>query len=367
MTDSKERKCIHHDSDALVQFVQVEPFYKHALRAPIVKYTSWRECANEEHKYGPPYIENQLLEEAFVEEFSEKRPSLKSIHDCLSSKIDPNIQDKKKSNNRALHYAAKHGNVALMRMLLRAGASVDKCNSFGQTPLQIASSGIKRRHIACVELLLDTGCDVDFKDRGGGTALGQAIRSSNVFTVAALLCFGAKSQWETKPSDVSKHDESCVIALSMAKHQFAQHVGINVSELEVYLAKIKKTGPSLYDRLFKKRICSSPYIIMDMLEKAQTGNLEEVENMRKNNSSIKRYFRSAARDQLPPKVKNVQIGSKLIFKPGPLEETGDAIQSTHSTGSKTNANERKKRIAMKKRIRRQIMSKRNRNISNIKE
>ena len=124
-----------------------------------------------------------------------------SVHECLTAKVDPNIQNtfqntfhpKSKSNHyRPLHYAAKHGNVTLAKLLVRAGAKVDLVNPFGETPLMIASRGKNDGHVDFVVFMIQNGADVNHVDRGGNTSLQWAVQVSNMWIVNELLIHGAK-------------------------------------------------------------------------------------------------------------------------------------------------------------------------------
>ena len=73
-----------------------------------------------------------------------------------------------------LHKAAKHGHTSCVKMLLEARAKVSKtCSSF--TSLMLASSG---GHLAVVDLLLRAGACIDTKDERGFTALDVATYSN---------------------------------------------------------------------------------------------------------------------------------------------------------------------------------------------
>jgi ankyrin repeat protein len=58
----------------------------------------------------------------------------------------------------ALWYAAYHGNVEAMALLMRAGGAPDKANNYKQTPLAMSA---REGHEACVALLLTHHVDLD--------------------------------------------------------------------------------------------------------------------------------------------------------------------------------------------------------------
>ena len=88
-----------------------------------------------------------------------------------------------------LFQAAGHGHVAMIRMLISRGATVNypAVDFFGWTPLMIAASEYKDD---AVRLLLDEGADVNARDDAGETALMKAVYG-NPEGVLQLLHRGA--------------------------------------------------------------------------------------------------------------------------------------------------------------------------------
>ena len=87
-----------------------------------------------------------------------------------SSTTDEAILDRKDSyGNTALHLACRHAPVrpGLVDGLLKAGASVQAVNRDGKTPLHVALLKPCDEATAVVQLLLEAGSDVLFKDTGG--------------------------------------------------------------------------------------------------------------------------------------------------------------------------------------------------------
>ncbi|GMI54387.1 hypothetical protein ScalyP_jg12107 [Parmales sp. scaly parma] len=192
--------------------------------------------------------------------------SLMSIHDCLSSKIDPNIMNKANANNRAIHYAARRGNVNFGRMLLRARADVNCRNSLGMTPLMVASAGKFSMHTNFVRFMIDNGAKVDDKDRAGSTALVHAVMNINVNNVAVLLHHNAtvvEPVHEMMSLEVPE-------ALTIGKFLRARDENVNSEPgmSDEYFALMKISGPSIIDRVCSLGICRPSNIVVDMLEMA---------------------------------------------------------------------------------------------------
>ena len=147
-------------------------------------------------RYGPPYTPNPERQEKLLKEVMNNRSA--KIHKILCAKIDPNCASSC-NGHYPLHYACKFGNIRIVKKLLLAGADSHKRNGLGQTPLMVASRSTRGKSAACVKLFLqrDSTC-VNIVDQDGGTALQQAILSSNKKAVKLLLRFGADLNWEEK-------------------------------------------------------------------------------------------------------------------------------------------------------------------------
>ncbi|CAH2283733.1 ankyrin repeat and SAM domain-containing 6 [Pelobates cultripes] len=90
--------------------------------------------------------------------------------------------------NTALQLAAGGGHEALVRILLRKGASVDSRNHYGWTPLMQAA---RMGHLNVALILLENGADVNAQNRLGASVLTVASRGGHVGVVKLLLESGA--------------------------------------------------------------------------------------------------------------------------------------------------------------------------------
>ena len=92
-------------------------------------------------------------------------------HTLTDTALPPGTQD----GNSALHNAANEGHVAVVRLLLRAGATLELPNESGKTPLFEACSG---GQAAVTLLLLEAGANVNASDevRAHGRALLPAFQ-----------------------------------------------------------------------------------------------------------------------------------------------------------------------------------------------
>ncbi len=83
-----------------------------------------------------------------------------------------------------LHWAARYGQVEIVRMLIAGGASVNARDALGRTPLHV---GVE--HPEIVAVLLQNGAEVDVLDKFKNTPLHRAVRYER--SVELLLEHGA--------------------------------------------------------------------------------------------------------------------------------------------------------------------------------
>lgn len=98
--------------------------------------------------------------------------------------------------NTPLHVAALHNRHKIVRMLLKAGANRDACGADGRIALHYAAA---HGCVAAMEVLLAAGADPCVLDRCEGergvislAPLHYAVRNGQTDAVAMLLCYGAQ-------------------------------------------------------------------------------------------------------------------------------------------------------------------------------
>ncbi len=84
----------------------------------------------------------------------------------------------------SLHTASSRGDVEIVELLLETGMEVNTKNRFGWTPLHLASS---KGHIEIVEMLLQAGADCGVKNKFGRTSLDYAVRNMHTEIVRLLV------------------------------------------------------------------------------------------------------------------------------------------------------------------------------------
>jgi ankyrin repeat protein len=90
----------------------------------------------------------------------------------------------------ALHWAAYHSDLAVVKALLAKGARPDAKNSFGAAPL---AEAVKIDNLEVVEALLKGGANVEAANADGESALMLAARNGDLPIAQTLLKHGASS------------------------------------------------------------------------------------------------------------------------------------------------------------------------------
>jgi hypothetical protein len=113
----------------------------------------------------------------------------------------------------ALHAAAAGYRVEIAKMLLAAGADVNAAKNHrrGQ-PLHYAADGYSenpdwdpKRQVAMIRLLLDAGADISAQDKNGATPLHRAVRTRCAAAVKCLLDSGADATIRNLPGSTPFH------------------------------------------------------------------------------------------------------------------------------------------------------------------
>lgn len=110
-----------------------------------------------------------------------------------------------------LHWAAKHGQPSIVRILLLKGARPNPVNDNGETPLCFATKKAKLECFrATAHVLLEGGANVNVEDKMGLTPLMYAVRAGGLDMIMAFLLAGAqvnaKNDWGWTALDMANKE-----------------------------------------------------------------------------------------------------------------------------------------------------------------
>lgn len=109
----------------------------------------------------------------------------------------------------ALHRAAQHGNLDIVKLLVKHNAFLDydqrvtvsPDEKVYQTPYSPLGLAVQEGHIEIVKFLLDKGASIDYLDSTGQTALHLAVQQGHAKIVKLLLEHGASPDIEDSEDD----------------------------------------------------------------------------------------------------------------------------------------------------------------------
>ncbi|KAK3036464.1 hypothetical protein RJ639_030063 [Escallonia herrerae] len=102
----------------------------------------------------------------------------------------------------ALHYAARHGDVDAVRLLVHRGYDVNIPDGDGNTPLMLAA---REGHAQMCELLISHGAFCDFKNGKGETALALARKTGMQTDAVRVILDQLARELVLSGANVSKH------------------------------------------------------------------------------------------------------------------------------------------------------------------
>lgn len=116
---------------------------------------------------------------------------------CLSrlEQNDVNTQDRYRSS--VLHKAVEHNQLAVVNMLLEAGAMVNHKDSTRSTPLHVATT---KKNKAVAKKLLEAGTDVTAVNMRGNTVLDICLENKSGI-IGLLRGYGGKTNHEVEISN----------------------------------------------------------------------------------------------------------------------------------------------------------------------
>lgn len=129
------------------------------------------------------------------------------------ARLDARIAHWIYAKDTALHVAAAGHRVEIARMLLSAGADPNAAtNHRWSQPLHYAADGYlenrfwnPQRQVAMIRLLLKAGADIQGQDKNGATPLHRAVRTRCAAAVKCLLDAGSDPTLKNKPGSTPFH------------------------------------------------------------------------------------------------------------------------------------------------------------------
>jgi hypothetical protein len=117
------------------------------------------------------------------------------------------------AKDSALHVAAAGYRVEIAKLLLKAGANPNSAENHRRSrPLHYAADGYiisklwnEKNQIAMIRLLLKAGAAIDAQDKNGATPLHRAVRTRCAAAVKCLLDAGADAMIKNKPGSTAFH------------------------------------------------------------------------------------------------------------------------------------------------------------------
>jgi hypothetical protein len=117
------------------------------------------------------------------------------------------------AKDTALHVAAAGHRVEIAKLLLHAGADPNSARNHRRSrPLHYAADGYvisklwnEKNQVAMIRLLLKAGAEIDAQDKNGATPLHRAVRTRCAAAVKCLVDAGADAMLKNKPGSTAFH------------------------------------------------------------------------------------------------------------------------------------------------------------------
>ncbi|KAF6770706.1 hypothetical protein AHF37_10522, partial [Paragonimus kellicotti] len=157
--------------------------------------------------------------------------------------------------NFAVHLAAKHGNLHVLKRLLSTAPQLKETNSAGRTPLCFAA---ENNRLDCVLYLLDQGANVNHRDNSNITPLFLACCGGHVDVVNELLKAGAKPGFRVHINHPLYATWNALdVSVASRKHLCAQAI-LNSNLWESVLHGVATAEPDELNTSLRRMICDAP-------------------------------------------------------------------------------------------------------------
>lgn len=163
----------------------------------------------------------------------------------LERGANPNARDEQ--GLAAVHYAARHGNLNLLKTLVSRGGSIVAVEKGGGTVLTLAafSSSTKSNSVKFAEIALKGGVAINHQDARGITALGYAAMTGKVDMVKYLLARGARgdvvSRYGDTPIGLAMQNDQPETFAILLKEKSGLDTPVHGMSLEQFAEKLGRT------------------------------------------------------------------------------------------------------------------------------
>ncbi|CAM9612425.1 unnamed protein product [Ectocarpus sp. 4 AP-2014] len=174
---------------------------KKRSKSPFGAVTDWvDDYRTRKSGYGPPYYSEYGGD--LPRECDRMGVDLIDVDELLRNGANPNLGHREDQGLTPIHFAARFGNVELLKMLKRAGGDPGITNALGLTPLSYTCAfklslgkngddSWERQQVAAIKWLLGQGANPNHVDKAGYAPLAWACRSGLFPAVVALVEAGA--------------------------------------------------------------------------------------------------------------------------------------------------------------------------------
>ncbi|KAH8059712.1 hypothetical protein JL722_5344 [Aureococcus anophagefferens] len=127
----------------------------------------------------------------------------------IAAGADPNAVPLDNKGTTPVSVAARHGDAATLKVLVDAGADVEKSNISGSSPLYLAA---QEGHAEAIELLVAAGADVDTPRDSGATPCFIACVDGHVDALNALIKAGCDVRAKVPTRAAGVHQTAADVA-----------------------------------------------------------------------------------------------------------------------------------------------------------
>lgn len=148
------------------------------------------------------------------------------LKDLLGSVPEHAIDERDAEGQTPLYWAARRGNLPAVSLLLRAGADQNSKNNSGRS---ILTAAIVSGNTECIWKILQSGCDINYRQKDGYTALHHCCRhDADISIIKAILDGGADVNAQTSLGHTPLMIATFNTRSTTAKYLIDRHAELNI-------------------------------------------------------------------------------------------------------------------------------------------